>query len=538
MKTPKIIEQTVFNQYQLKAVNIAASLTIPDGWNGEKLGDKWFLWQPEFIAKIFESLKEFQTTNGVVFSRTIREFFLLIPKKNGKSTLSGALAIVFMLLNKRLNNEFAIIAPTKIVALNSFLPAKAMINADTYLKSRFKITDTTKTIYDLKTQSKITIYSADTNTVSGIKAAFVIFDELWKLCENKNIENILLEAKGGFAAKSEAFCVYLTTQSETPPHPAFQRFLELARRPLDEQAAAGFYSLVFEPENQSAIQIDDVTIDLIDKVNPNLGLTVDKNYLITEFNKYKQIGGDAFLSFCAKHLNLQIKTEFVQNGWAGAEYWQQAEITADLEYICENCEVVIVGIDGGGLDDLIGICVAGRVSNSQNWIMWHSATCTTGALSKNNTEKIYENFIEKNEMHAFENIMGCFEYIAKIVNLINDYNVLSYIGMDINGAAVLSNFLMENCDIIESQIIGIFQGNRLSSAIKTLEQMLAIGSLKVNRTDLMRWQIGNIKMNGRYFFEKTEKKAKIDSAVAMAITAVILQSDPIPLSSDDIGMSI
>jgi len=50
------------------------------------------------------------------------------------------------------------------------------------------------------------------------------------------------------------------------------------------------------------------------------------------------------------------------DGWAGAQFWahaEDAEIT--LDYILDNCEVVVVSLDGGGLDDLYGGSVLGRL---------------------------------------------------------------------------------------------------------------------------------------------------------------------------------
>ena len=538
MKTPQIIENTVFNEFQIKALNFVANLTIPDGINNAKIGDFWLGWQQDFIAKIFESVKEIEISeNTKIIQRHIREFFLLIPKKNGKSTLAAGLAIACMLLNRRHNDESYIISPTKAISKNSFLPMCAMIRADPYLRARFKIVATTKTITDLKNGNRLEVIAADTRTAAGIKGGFVIFDELWKLCENSDIENILIESKGGFASKPESFCIYLTTQSDKPPPPSFRRFLELARRPKDEQAALGFFSLVFEPKNQEQLKIDTITPALIDETNPNLGLTVDKNYLITEFNKYKQIGGDAFLSFCAKHLNLQIKEEFTENGWAGAEFWQQNEIAESLDDILKKSECTVITIDGGGLDDLIGICVAVREKETNNWFLWHSATCTQAALTKNNTDEIYSDFIKKEEMHAFNSIALCFEFIALLVKKIDDTGTLYAVGFDPNGAMPIVQHIQEKTNIPNSQLVGIWQGQRLASGIRTLEQLLALGSVKICRTSLMRWQISNIKMTSRYFFEKKSHAQKIDSAVATAMAAVFITTNPPPVNNGDYGIS-
>jgi phage terminase large subunit-like protein len=67
------------------------------------------------------------------------------------------------------------------------------------------------------------------------------------------------------------------------------------------------------------------------------------------------------------------------DGWAGAEFWERGiEPGLSLESILERAEVITIGIDGGGLDDLLGVAVIGREPGGpdlerRKWLCWTRA---------------------------------------------------------------------------------------------------------------------------------------------------------------------
>jgi phage terminase large subunit-like protein len=97
--------------------------------------------------------------------------------------------------------------------------------------------------------------------------------------------------------------------------------------------------------------------------NPNMGASVDEETLLAEFEKERQKGTKSLIGFYAKHLNVQPGMAARSDSWAGSEFWEKrADKTLSLEEILTRCEVIIIGLDGGGLDDLYGMTVLGRES--------------------------------------------------------------------------------------------------------------------------------------------------------------------------------
>jgi phage terminase large subunit-like protein len=60
--------------------------------------------------------------------------------------------------------------------------------------------------------------------------------------------------------------------------------------------------------------------------------------------------------------------------WRGADLWEDAgDREVDARRLLARCEVVVAGADGGGLDDLFGLCVAGRERGTKRWLYWFHA---------------------------------------------------------------------------------------------------------------------------------------------------------------------
>lgn len=474
--------------------------------------------------------------------RMIPEMLLMTPKKAGKTTFGAGVSITAMLINQRPLAEFLYVGPRQEVADLAFSQASGMIRNDPMLRTRFHIAEHTKIIRDRVNGSRLKVKTFDMKVVTGSKPVFVLLDELHLMAKISEAQRVLGQIRGGLLPNAEGFLLMVTTQSDEPPSGVFKSELNYARRVRDgEIANARMLPVLYEfpLEMQRAGLWRDP--NRWGMVNPNLGRTIQLAPLWGQYEESRQKGDAEERRWASQHLNVEIGQALPFDAWAGAEYWElRADEGLTLERILHRCDVVVVGVDGGGLDDLLGLTVVGRDKVTREWLSWSHAWAHASVLERRKeVAPKLRDFAEAGHLTLVKNATEDVEAIAAICKQIDDLDLLAQVGLDPVGIGAVVDALARvgiggegDTKSKSARVVGVTQGFKLSGSIKTVERKLADGTFRHAGQPLMAWCVGNAKTeqkgNALVVTKQVSGQAKIDPLVALFSAAALMSMNPSP----------
>ena len=497
-------------------------------------------WVLEFAESIFGSYCDVpgHPDEG---RRLIKTFFMLISKKNTKSTIAAGIMLTVLVQNWRPEAEYLILSPTKEIADNSFKPIRAAIDADEELSALFHVQPHLRQITHKVTKATLKVVAADSQTVSGKKATGVLVDELHEFGKVAKAEDMLVEATGGLMSRPEGFVIYLTTQSSEPPAGVFKKELDYARKVRDgEISDPTYFPIIYEFPDE---YLDPRTKPYLREenwymTNPNLGVSVDLDTLRQKIMKAGESGADSLQSVVSKHLNVQIGLDLGADRWPGADYWSEtvAEDVKTLDNLLAVSEVVTCGIDGGGLDDLLGLTFTGRRTGTiDRFVSWSIAWVSKKLLeTRTEIEPRLRDFERQNHLVIVENVGDDSKQLAQMVRVVMDTGLLAGIGIDPAKIAALQAALVAE-GVIDAEpdpkfFVKVRQGWSLYGAMLNVERAMAEGRYEHADQPIMDWNVGNAKVvqrgNAMLVTKEVSGKAKIDLVMSSFNAMELMSYNP------------
>ena len=465
-------------------------------WAGKKF--QLLDWQEQIIRDIFGTLKQ----NGY---RQFNTAYIEIPKKNGKSELAAAVALLLLCGDGEQRAEIYGCAADRNQAKIVYDVAADMVRFCPALEKRVKILESAKKLIYLPTNSTYQVLSADVANKHGFNTHGVIFDELHTQ-PNRKLYDVMVQGSGD--ARMQPLYFLITTagnNTESICYEVHQKALDImSRRKIDPT----FYPVIY-----GAGTDEDWTDPKVwKKANPSLGETIGLDKVQAACDSAKQNPGEEN-SFRQLRLNQWVKQSV---RWMPMDKWDACAFPVNPEEL--EGRVCYGGLDLSSTTDLTSFCLVFPPEDEYEpyYILpYFWLPEDTLPLRVNRDHVPYDLWERQGFIQTTEGNVVHYGFIEKFIEKLGEVYNIREIAFDRWGAVQM----VQNLEGMGFTVVPMGQGfASMSPPTKelmklTLEKKLAHGGHPV-----LRWNMDNIFIRtdpaGNIKADKAKSTEKIDGAIA------------------------
>ena len=484
-------------EYADFAVAFIESLCHTKGtWAGKRF--ELMDWQEQIIRDLFGILKP----NGY---RQFNTAYIEIPKKNGKSELAAAVALLLACGDGEQRAEVYGCAADRQQASIVFEVAADMVRMCPALSKRVKILASQKRIIYIPTNSFYQVLSAEAYSKHGFNIHGVVFDELHTQ-PNRKLFDVM--TKGSGDARMQPL-YFLITTAGTDTHSICYETHQKAKDILEgRKIDTTFYPVIY-----GADESDDWTDPKVwKKANPSLGITVGIDKVQTACESAKQNPCEEN-SFRQLRLNQWVKQAV---RWMPMDKWDKCAFAVNEDDL--RGRVCYGGLDLSSTTDITAfVLVFPPLDEDDKYIIlpyfWIPEDTLDMRVKRDHVP--YDVWERQGYLQTTEGNVIHYGYIEKFIESLGERFNIREIAFDRWGAVQM----VQNLEGMGFTVVPFGQGFKdMSPPTKelmklTLEQRIAHGGHPV-----LRWNMDNIFVRtdpaGNIKADKEKSTEKIDGAIA------------------------
>ena len=455
-------------------------------------------WQEQIIRDLFGVLKP----NGY---RQFNTAYIEIPKKQGKSELAAAVALLLLCGDGEERAEVYGCAADRNQAKIVFDVAVDMVRFCPALSKRVKILESQKKITYLPTNSSYQVLSADVANKHGFNTHGVIFDELHTQ-PNRKLFDVMLQGSGD-ARMQPLYFLITTAGNDTNSicYEVHQKAIDIAEgRKVDPT----FYSVIY-----GAAEDEDWTDPKVwKKANPSLGITVGIDKVKAACESAQQNPGEEN-AFRQLRLNQWVKQSV---RWMPMDKWDACAFPVsedDLEgRICYG------GLDLSSTTDITAfVLVFPPLDEEDKYYVlpyfWIPEETLDFRVRRDHVP--YDLWERQGTLMTTEGNVVHYGYIEKFIERLGEKFNIREIAFDRWGAVQM----VQNLEGMGFTVVPFGQGFKdMSPPTKELMKLVLEEKIAHGGHPVLRWMMDNIYIRtdpaGNIKADKEKSTEKIDGAIA------------------------
>lgn len=481
------------------AVNFIQCLNHTKGiWAGKPF--ELLDWQEKIIRDIFGTLKP----NGF---RQFNTAYIEVPKKNGKSELAAAVALLLCCGDFEERAEVYSCAADRQQASIVFDVAADMVRMCHALNKRVKILTSTKRIVYKPTNSFYQVLSAEAYSKHGFNISGVVFDELHAQPDRRLFD---VMTKGSGDARTQPLFFLITTAGNDINSICYEVHQKAADILEGRKVDPTFYPVIY-----GAGQDEDWTSpEVWKKCNPSLGFTiplekVEKACLSAQNTPAEEN------SFRQLRLNQWTKQK---NRWLSMLKWDACRVDFDEKFL--EGRVCFGGLDLSSTTDLTAFVLVfpPTVDDDKFYILpYFWLPEETIDLRTRRDHVPYDLWQKENLLQVTDGNVVDYNAIESFIVQLGEKFQIKRICFDRWNATQLTQRLESEYNF---EMVQFGQGfYSMSAPTKELERLVLERKIVHNGHKVLRWNMDNVCVDtdaaGNMKPSKKNSTEKIDGAVAL-----------------------
>jgi phage terminase large subunit-like protein len=478
---------------------------------GELAGKPFLLepWEKAIVAAVFGWKRKDEFGREI---RRFREVLIYVPRKNGKTPLSAAIACcLFFTDNERGQQNFCASGDME-QAGQIFRHISGMVHNEPEMESRARVYPGYRSITKPPPDgSFIKVLSSEAKTKHGACPHFLLIDEL-HVFDTRMLVDTLLTGMASINRK-QPLAVFTTTADYDRP--------SICNEKLDyaEKVQKGvFADVAYLPVIFAAPRDADWTDEKIwAAANPNLGVSVSLDYLRRECRKAQETPAyeNEF-----RRLHLNQKTEQDKRWLSMSEYDGCDEAIPDELLAGRAC---FVGIDLSSKIDLTScVFVFPPCEHDTKWRLVPHFWIPEQWNSKRE-QRIKEHlfsWVKQGFIHTTPGAVIDFGAIKDLLLEKKAIYSIQRVGYDPYNATQFVTDLTNGGHFAPEEVLEVRQGMSLSESCKELERLLKCKGIGLGANPVLRWNASNaciyIDRRDNIWPDKQKSSEKIDGICATA----------------------
>jgi phage terminase large subunit-like protein len=455
-------------------------------------------WQERIIRDVFGILKP----NGY---RQFNTTYIEIPKKNGKSELAAAVALLLTCGDGEERAEVYGCAADRQQATIVFDVAKDMVTMCPALAKRVKIMTTQKRLIYVPTSSYYQVLSADVANKHGFNTHGVIFDELHTQ-PNRKLFDVM--TKGSGDARMQPLYFLITTAGDNTNSICYEVHQKAKDILEGRKHDSSFYPVIYGAEQE-----DNWTDTKVWKrVNPSLGITVGMDKVKAACESAKQNPAEEN-SFRQLRLNQWVKQAV---RWMPMAKWDKCAFPVDPKVL--EGRICYGGLDLSSSTDITAfVLVFPPLDESDKYqilpFFWIPEDNIDLRVRRDHVQ--YDLWEKQKHLLTTEGNVVHYGYIERFIEELGEKYNIREIAFDRWGAIQM----VQNLEGLGFTVVPFGQGFKdMSPPTKELMKLTLEQKIAHNGHPVLRWMMDNIYIKtdpaGNIKPDKEKSTEKIDGAVA------------------------